>query len=355
MKRDYNVFMKLQTVLAVFGGFLVGAGAVGAALYHRPDEGGAEVGEPREVVENSDEFIPIYISTMTHMEGVFKDDKNQQVYMKHVEDLRWAMDLFDEYGAKLTIESGESFAVANTKWDLNFLKEVVDRGHGVGTHIDAGLGESSTASFTETFKEEKQLVDDLVGAENNRGVSGGTSNVDWVIAASDAGFEFMDAVTALGYLSMDESERPDGWTDDYIQDVVYHDPIPVDFAERIYPLILKDATDLVSDEDGVLVVLAGDIGEISSLAEDRKTCGTKCTFDEDDVQAFIDSIDQAIAVRDTSKFTRINVHIPTRALSKENEDLLRELLAKIQEYVDAGTVKWATQLEAYEAFMDTQP
>lgn len=349
--------MNIKQVLVVLGGVLVGAGVVLLAYFlgQQSVESEIDVDSENIVAEAPGEFIPIYISTMTHMEGVFQDDTNEKNYMKHVEDLRWAMDLFDEYGAKLTIESSDSFSRANVKWGLNFLAEVVERGHGVGTHIDAGIGETSTADFTETFKEGKQLVDDLVGAENNRGVSGGTSNVDWVIAASDAGFEFMDAVTALGYLAMDESVRPEGWTDDYIQSTVYHDPIPVDFAERIYPLVLKDATDLVSDEDGVLVVLAGDIGEISSLAEDRKNCGTKCTFDEADVQAFIDSLDEAIELRDTTKFTRINVHIPTRALSKGNEALLRDLLAKIQEYVDSGAVKWATQLQAYEAFTETQP
>ena len=55
------------------------------------------------------EKIPIYISTMTHMEGIFKDDVSEKVFDGHVEDIRFAMDLFDEYGAKLTIESEQSF------------------------------------------------------------------------------------------------------------------------------------------------------------------------------------------------------------------------------------------------------
>lgn len=306
----------------------------------------------REVV-NEAESMPIYISTMTHMEGAFKDDQLEKIFLKHVEDLRWAMDLFDEYGAKLTIESEQSFAKANTVWDLNFLAEVVERGHGVGTHMDAGLNETSLVALTADFKENKKLVDDLVGAENNRGLSGGTSGVDWVTAAREAGFEFMDAVTAIGYLSMDESLRPEGWTDTYIKKTVYHDPIPVEFEDRIYPRVLEDAQDLESDEEG-LVILFGDVGELSSLAEDRKTCGTKCTFTSDDVQAFLDAIDEAEAVRDTSKFARLNVHIPANLLVKENETLLRELLTGIQEYTDAGTAKWATQLEAYEAFMDAR-
>lgn len=306
----------------------------------------------REVVSEA-ETIPIYISTMTHMEGNFKDDQVEKIFLKHVEDLRWAMDLFDEYGAKLTIESEQSFAKANTKWDLNFLAEVVERGHGVGTHVDAGLNETSLSALTADFKENKKLVDDLVGAENNRGLSGGTSGVDWVTAAREAGFEFMDAVTAIGYLSMDESLRPEGWTDAYIKKTVYHDPIPVEFEERIYPRVFEDAQDLESDAEG-LVVLFGDVGELSSLAEDRKTCGTKCTFDSDDVQAFLDAIEEAEAVREPGQFARLNIHIPANLLVEENETLLRELLVGIQAYTEAGTAKWATQLEVYEAFDKTR-
>ena len=306
------------------------------------------VDEPDTTVDEAD-TMPLYISTMTHMEGDFKDDQLEKIFIKHVEDLRWAMDLFDEYGAKLTIESGQSFAKANTVWDLNFLQEVLDRGHGVGTHMDSGLMETSLAQLTAGFKESKKLVDDLVGAENNYGMSGGTSSEDWVLASLDAGFKYMDAVVALGYLSMDESLRPEGWNDQYIRNTVYHDPIPVDFEERIYPRVLADAQDLESDPEG-LVILLGDIGELGSLAEGRKTCGLDCTFDKADVQAFLDSIEEAQTVRDPSKFARINIHIPAVLLVKENETQLRQLLSGIQEYTDAGTAKWATQLQAYEAY-----
>lgn len=305
--------------------------------------------EETDTTVDSTVYLPLYISTMTHMEGAFKDDQVEKIFQKHVDDLRWAIELFDEYGAKLTIESGQSFAKANANWDLNFLQEVLDRGHGVGTHMDTGLSETSLAQLTANFKESKKLVDDLVGAENNLGMSAGTSTQDWVLASLDAGFKYMDAVTALGYLSMDESLRPEGWDDQYIKKTVYHDPIPVNFAERIYPRVLNDAQDFESDGEG-LVILLGDIGELASLAEDRKTCGTDCSLDEADVQAFLDAIEEAEAVRDPSKFARINVHIPAKLLVKENEALLRELLSGIQEYTDAGTAKWATQLQAYEAY-----
>lgn len=297
---------------------------------------------------------PFYISTMTHMEGNWDDDTSEKLFLKHVSMMRYAMDLFDEYGAKLTFESEQPFAKANSIWGVNILKEVVDRGHGVGTHADFGADKNVTLSLQELtadFAANKKLVDDLVGAENNRGVSGGTGPTDWVLGASAAGFDYFDAVTAFGYLSMDESERPEGWTDEYIRNVVYHDPIPVDFAARLTPMWLKDARDLVPDEDGVIVDMNGDVGELASLAEDRKNCNPDCVFDEDDITAYTALLDQALELRDPSTVARVNLHIPLVLLDPKNEALLREFLSAIQSYVDKGEVQWATQLEAYEGFV----
>ncbi len=297
----------------------------------------------------------LYITTMTHMEGNFKDDRDRDLFLRHVDQVRWAMDLFDEYGAKLTIESEQSFAVANTKWDVNILREIVDAGHGVGTHADFGAlprdRSISLAELTQNFIENKALVDALVGAEHNRGVSGGTGYGDWVLGASAAGFEYMDATTGFGYLSMPLNVRPDGWTDEYIRSTGYHDPIPLEFADRLYPLPLANAEDLVSDEDSVVVIMGGDIGELASLAEGRNTCVPNCVFDEDDVQVVADSIEGAMTLRDDDRMARINMHIPLTLLKEENEVTLRNLLSTIQDYVDAGKLTWATQGESYDAFV----
>lgn len=46
-----------------------------------------------------------YISTVSHVEGSFPDNKDQKVFLYHVDQIRYALDLFDAYGAKATIES----------------------------------------------------------------------------------------------------------------------------------------------------------------------------------------------------------------------------------------------------------
>ncbi len=305
--------------------------------------------------QTSSKPAPFYITTMTHMEGSWVDDKVEKVFLKHVGMVRYAMDLFDEYNAKLTFESGMPFAKANENWGVNIMKEVLERGHGVGTHADFGIGNENITleELTADFVEGKSLVDKLVGSENNRGVSAGSSYADWVIAASNAGFEFIDAITALGYLSMDMDKRPEGWTDQYIRRVLYHDPIPVNLADRIYPIPLKDATDFLPDENPVLVNMNGDLGELASLAEDRKNCNPDCVFDEEDIKAYMKMLDEALAIRDPNRVARVNIHIPLILLDPANETLLRELLSEIQKYVDEGKVQWATQVESYEGFVST--
>ncbi len=333
----------LSIALAALLGAFVAAGVYGMLV--------------RNDVRNDAVVAPFYITTMTHMEGDFIDDKNEAVFNKHVEDIRRAMNLFDEYGAKLTIESGESFAMANINWDVNFLKEVVERGHGIGTHADFGYSRDgknlmTTAEMTAEYKELKSIIDGLAGAKNNVGTSGGIGQPDWVVAAAEAGFKFKDGLVAIAYLSMPESARPEGWTDQYIADTVYHDPIPTEFEERIYPFELKNADDLVPDEDGIITIMGGDLGELDSLGEGRAECFPRCTFSQEDIDAVAKAIVEALKIRDSGRVARINLHIPVKLFEEKNEKLLRAFLEVIKPYVDNGSVKWATQLESYKGYID---
>lgn len=299
---------------------------------------------------------PLTLTTMTHMEGNFTDDKNEALFTRHISDMRWAMDLFDEYGAKLTFESEQSFAKANTIWGTNILKEVVDAGHGVGTHADFGASPREHLTQDELnakFKENKALVDGLVGTQNNYGVSGGTGPGDWVLGASSAGFRYIDAVTGFGYLSMPESARPSGWTNSYIISTAYHDSIPPSLSDRLYTLPLKDAQDLVADANPVIVMMNGEVGELASLDEGRSTCSPNCTFDQTDVDAYLAAMKEIMDMRDTSKFTRMNIHIPLTLLKESNETLLRSLLSAVKPYIDNDTAVWATQIGAYRAYDDS--
>ena len=77
---------------------------------------------------------------MTHMEGGFKDDQEQAAFLLHVEQLRYGLALANEYGAKFTVESEMPFTRACQTWEVNAMQEVLNLGHGVGTHCDIGFG-----------------------------------------------------------------------------------------------------------------------------------------------------------------------------------------------------------------------
>lgn len=308
--------------------------------------------ESPEIIENKED-TPIYFTTMTHMEENFKDDKDEDLFNRHVEEIRYAIELFDEYGAKLTIETAEPFAVANKKWELNMMKEVLEAGHGVGTHCGGLVPTDKDVPvkvYAEKFEEMKTMVDELVGAENNLGCSGGMGRSEWVIPASMAGFKFMDGITAFAYLGVDEDKRPEGYTDEAIKKTYYHDPLPEDLKERLYPFELSDSKDLEAEVDGILTVMAGDLNEIQSQSEGRSGCKPKCNFTNEDIDVIFASIDEALELRDTNRFAHLNIHIPLETFSNDNEETFRYFLEKMKEYQDAGKIKWATQLEAYEAY-----
>jgi len=202
-----------------------------------------EEGEPEEMVLDD---APFYFTTMTHMEGNYNDDINENMFWSHVDQLRYAMDMADEYEATLTIESEKPFARANTIWDHNMMQEVLDRGHGVGTHCDVGGPDPAMEAkdFAELLKENKDLVDDLVGPENNKGCSGTGGYSDWVTGAHLAGFDYIDGIVGFHLLAIEQKNRPDpAWDDRYILKEAYHLNIPEELEDRLYLMKLKDVKD----------------------------------------------------------------------------------------------------------------
>ncbi len=314
----------------------------------------------RDMVQDKDSVDasqPLYMTTMTHMESAYKDDVDEELFRRHAADIRRTAELFDDYGAKLDIESEQPFARANTIWNDNVLAWLVEHGHGVGTHADFGAtGMKNEAIAIAAFKENKQLVDDLVGAEHNQGVSGGLGPYDWVQAAHDAGFAYSNGIVGFGYLAMPESARPDGWTDEYIRQNTYHDPAPVSLEDRIHPLFLANADDFVEDEGATFVALTGEFGELASLAEGRSNCFPRCEFNEDDIEAFVKMLDEAILLHKnhSDRVGHINVHIPMQLFTQKNAAMLEKFLIAVQEYVDRGDIVWGTQQEVYEAVMEAR-
>jgi len=302
---------------------------------------------------------PLYMTTMTHMEQGFTDDKEQGVFLNHVEELRFGMDLADAYEAKLTIESEQPFARANAKWNLNIMAEILQRGHGVGTHCDFGFRDSimPVEQYAQNFRENKALVDALVGAENNLGCSDGGGANDWATAASMADFKYLDGVVGMYYLAMPLENRPDAtWTDDFILTEGYHMNAPVDLYQRIYPFGVANAQDFVADEAPVIVVSSGEMGPLAGMAEGvgeigGGNCRPECTLTTADVDALVAKILDINQNRDRSRIAKLTVYIPAALFVEENGDGLRYFFSQMQTLAQQGVITWATQKQVYEAYV----
>lgn len=301
---------------------------------------------------------PLYLTTMTHMEGDFTDDENEIVFNIHVEELRFAMDLAEEYEAILTIESEKPFARANTLWGLNIMKEVLDRGHGVGTHCDVGGptgAEKSPEEFAKEILENKELVDALVGAENNHGCSGSGGYSDWAQAMVIAGFDYVNGIVGMHLLAVPEKERPMAWDDKFIMREGFHYSFPENPVERIYLYQLKDTTDWEPDSEGI-VISSGEMGRFDGLAEggylNESECpNRKCPMTMEDVDAFVELVKQINNERDPSKVAKMTLYFPVNNFEPENEEVLRAFFEAAQTLQAEGKIEWASQWEVVETYL----
>lgn len=327
---------------------------------------------PQDSVIKEDESITIddqeqsiepqlYLTVMTHMEHSFLDDKNENIFLEHVEALRYAMDLADEVGAVLSIESEQPFALACAKWGLNFMQEVLDRGHGVETHCDLGSSytriKMSPVQYSEAFKENKDLVDALVGAENNIGCSGGPGVNDWAIAASIAGFKFINGIVGGHLLAIPYENRPgEIWTDEYLNTDGWHAELPENPYERIYPIPFADAQDFIADENPIIIAMPGTIGALYNASESENDPCLKngdCEFTKEDVDANIETIMDIADHYDPERgVAKITIYIAVDLYDKENEEILKYLFSEIGKLEDSGIVKFGTHQEIYEAYIE---
>ncbi len=310
--------------------------------------------------EISDVEKPMFMTTMTHMESNYKDDQIEAIFKKRVKELRYGMDLAEEYGAILTIESEKPFARANTKWDDNLMAEALERGHGVGTHCDIGGREKlDYDEFVNQLKENKQLVDDLVGAENNMGCSGAGGPNNWVQAALDAGFTYIDGLVGFHLLAFDEENRVEPWDDQKIYNETYHFSVPQDPLSRINFMQLKDLDAWEDDGEGI-VISNGEFGRIDYMSEGGiGVCGTgmdpgkgDCAFEKNDVDLWVEKIMELDAKRDRSKYAKLSLYFPTPIFIEKNEEVLRYFFSEMQRLENEGVIQWSSQRDAVLAYLN---
>ena len=304
---------------------------------------------------------PIYLTSMTHMEGGSDDHVSLSTFLTNVHLLEDAMDLAEHWEAVITVESEKPFAMANVKWKRNVMQEILDRGHGVGTHCDVGYGDPkmSQTDYERELAFNKALVDGLVGSDNNTGCSGGGGEPDWVAGLANTGFEYVDGVVGMHFLPTLPWTRPEGYTDYAIRfEGLFHSQIPVDLLDRTYLRTLANDNDLDHDSSrGRLVLSAGGLGKLEGIAEGNYESHfdsnpvSEPTLDEDDVDALVELLYWIDEHRDPSRFSKVSIMSHANDWREGNRLKMIYFLEQMKSLQDEGVIQWATEKGVVDAYL----
>jgi hypothetical protein len=304
--------------------------------------------DPTSALESgpSDQAPVLYLGIMVHLEG-WDDDKEQAKFEHHVRLIREYADLFERYGAKLTLESKE-VTQGVIRWGDNVLLELEGRGHGIGVHADVGgqRGYDCGRMAFELRQRREQL--ESLGVDV-RHVSGNTSECDWVAATIEAGYLFTTGQVAYSVMSMPVEKRPPEYRD-CPGPAECHQTYPPELADRLHPWRTSSGEDwLTHDPSGELVILPSSQGLYCMQEELEGQLSGGCTFNLLDIDFFEDELKKALALAAPDQ---VNIYYVGWSLgSPLDQELLESWLARIQPYVDSGQVRWVTLLEMFDAYL----
>jgi hypothetical protein len=294
---------------------------------------------------------PLALGIMVHLEGWRARD--QAGFDRYAALIRATAESFERHGAKLTLEAKEPIETIPRYGD-NFLAELEQRGHGIGVHADKGWDRGevpSLAAFTGDLKSMRTGLEAL-GVEV-RHVSGICSPEDWVSAAIDAGYGFHTGDVGFCYRSMPSSQRPSQFVDCRAPGAC-HDPAITDLSRRIHPWRAKDGASWDRhDPKGELVILPSS-HTLDCYHEAMTTAGNhlKCALDDQDISAFLQELDQAIAIADPDQ---VNMLYVSWSLGRPmDQALLERWLSAIDPYVADGRVVWKTLPEIYDMYLGSE-
>lgn len=292
----------------------------------------------------------LYIGIMIHLEG-WNDGADEARFRRHAALVREYADVFEPYGAVLTLESKE-LTDGSIRWGDNVLLEMQQRGHGVGVHADIG-GQPGydCARFADDLRAEKEQLESLGVAVLH--VSGTVSHCDWVTASLQAGFEFTTGIVAYGVKSMPPALQPEQFRN-CNNPAQCHQPYPLDLAGRLSPWRAASGADWVTPvaEGGLVIIPSG--GGLACMAEDQRSedSVTACEFKPDDIQASISELEEALALVQPG---RLNTYYVSESIGTPiSPEMMRVWLQAVQPYVDSGRVQWVSLVDMYKMYTQTQ-
>ncbi len=306
--------------------------------------------------KNSDFEKRLMVGMMIHVEGWDNEMNDYDMFSRHVDAVMTLADKLEKYGAIGTFEARPEFVKATETWDRNVLKELSERGHGIGVHADVGgMAEKNNEDLGIITK---QLIDMKTEAEKITGltmrhVSGICSTLDWVTAASIAGFDFTTGEVAYCVMSMPEEDRPEEFR--FCKSPgACHDTFPTEMIDRIHPWRMQDGTNwLTHSSTGDLVMMPSD-GVLYSLDEEDNyelPDGAKGTFSAEDIDQYFVRLDQGVTLIDPLRVNTMYVAWSIGDADRVKSDLIDDWLMRTQSYVDGGQVVWSSIPHMYDEYM----
>ncbi len=266
-------------------------------------------------------------------------DQDERTFRFYAEVLDKLAKKFEEHGAKLSIQTEKNFALGDVKFGRFILRELMERGHGIGVQSHLGhhlreVGDSEAARLNYN-REVKEAVARALGKEpTNLGAGFDLNNVNLLgVCEGCLGFVSMTAVEKPYYRETGKKPR---WLHPWI----------------LPPVSMRDLSEeswLEHDPRGTLVYLPGWYWSEEFEVDCRK--GTEC------FEAATESLLRALNDVDDS----INVWWASSHLYQTGADE-REVRASLQAYerwfsevvdplVEQGKVVWMTFDEMAELFL----
>lgn len=293
-------------------------------------------------VETNEETEPdgkgvLQFTVVLHLEG-WDDGDREASFRKHAELLRTYADLFERYGAKMTLESKEIIDGC-INWDDNVLLELSRRGHAVGIHADAG-GEqkASVRSIARTLIEMRRKLSSL--RIETSFASGTASKANWVEACEQAGIDTASCMVAYGLWSLDPALRPDGF-EPYTSPADGHDPYPFVLEERVHPWLMDDGTNwIVPDPEGSVLLIPSGLSLNGASEEINGERVRESELTQADIDTWRAILPRVVAATDSKE---VNTFYAVWSFGKTLDiNLLEDWLQLIDEYVQSGEIRWST-------------
>ena len=295
----------------------------------------------------------LYLSFTLHIEGWANEDTNQEKFNRHSDFIQNASDLFSSYGAYMNIEvRPDEFIAGAIAWNSSLLADLEAEGHTIGIHADIGNAPGTTLESMTNVLTNMKAMGEAQGV-SIRGVSGICSDLDWVQAAYDAGYEYITSIVEYCMMSMTNETIPVGYEDvlNCTSPAGCHDTAfnaAPEYSMHPYrPDSGVDWANINHSSDYPVLIMSG-VQQHSFHCLSTTPVGD-CIYNNNTITAYIEAVELALENLDGDFLNTMNT---VWSLGSTIPDELQHgLFTALQPYIDSGQVEFASVGEVYDLYL----